>query len=203
MPRKRGKKHQQKKRILAQLGQDAKMAKLLLPPPLKNGPKYSPVYYQSFRGHLFQACTNARHRHCPRTMETNRDNLYCQCPCHTPGLTKHERRKRFLVLKAEALKAVRSKAPRIPRVAGAPRISTGSRGKSKRFRFVRVLPEIPAGIMAVVHEAIIKLKEGSVQEIGDTAIAGGLQKFTGQDPYNQTSVMLHRLLKAGAVEMLP
>jgi hypothetical protein len=77
------------------------------------------------------------------------------------------------------------------------------KGQKKTFRYVKAPDgKIPAGIMFLVYAAIAEKKEGTVAEIATLAIEKGLAKITGQDPVNQTSVMLHRMLKTGVVEMI-
>jgi hypothetical protein len=187
----------------SQITQHAKLAKMLLPPTPGGCPPYSRFYYESFRGQLFQACSNSRHRHCPRTSDRKDEHLYCTCPCHRTDLTKHQKRKLFLQLKEQHERSLRKRVPRPQREAKAvDRKTPGVRGIGKTFRYLKAPDTIPTGIMAVVHTAMLSVRQGTVAEVTIQAIAGGLEKITGQDPAAQTSIMLHRLLKAGAVEVV-
>lgn len=172
------------------LSEHGQMAEMLLPPTPKGCPPYSRVYYESYRGQLFQACTNARHRHCPRTSDRGHEHLYCLCPCHRKDLNHYQKRKLWEALKKEASrKRTRKSGPRTPRLSG----------QTASFRFVKKLDTVPAGIMAVVHAAIVHLKTGTLTEIAATCETA-IRKISKQDPTMQTSIMLHRLMKAGAVE---
>jgi hypothetical protein len=192
-------KHRRSKAVKSRISQDAQIAKLLLPPTPKGCPPYSRMYYESFRGQLFQACSNSRHRHCPKTSDRRDEHLYCTCPCHRTDLTRHAKRKLFLQLKEQHVRSLRK--PRTLVRAADGKMRTTRKG-IKTFRYLKEpTGKIPAGIMAVVHEAIASLKVGTVAEVTTQAIAGGLEKITGQDPTAQTSIMLHRMLKSGVVEI--
>jgi hypothetical protein len=56
--------------------------------------------------------------------------------------------------------------------------------------------------MHIVWHAISTMQEGTVAEIAAMAIEKGLRDVTGQDPTTQTSIMLHRMLKTGVVEVV-
>jgi len=111
----------------------------------------------------------------------------------------------WLALKAD-MERQQAKARKKVRVASPPGSSSKvarprtSRGAAVRFRFVKPLERIPAGIMAVVHQSIVTLKEGTVLSVADFALTKGLKDFTSQDYVTQTSIMLHRMLHAGVVE---
>lgn len=199
----------ERKRLRALTRKHAQMAKLLLPPTPKNCPPYTVRYFESYGSKLFSACRNARHKHCPRTSSTNairdgrKENFYCKCPCHLPKMSRYQRRKLWLDMKKELAKSERkTRVVRDPNAVRTP-VAVGTRGQKKTFRYVKApADKIPAGIMHIVHAAIAEQKEGTVAEIAAIAIANGLEKVTGQDPTTQTSVMLHRMLKAGVVEVL-
>jgi hypothetical protein len=57
-------------------------------------------------------------------------------------------------------------------------------------------------IAGVVYNAIKKLKSGTVAEVTDAAIKGGLKDVTGQDPMVQTGVWLNRLAGKGIVKKI-
>lgn len=117
----------------------------------------------------------------------------------------------MLKIRADLLKAakqsrsLKTREPKLVRAAdGENRPSKkgmGSRGQYKKFRYVKAPDAVASGIMAIVHAAIAHLKEGTVADISATAVENGLTKVTGQDPLMQTSIMLHRMLKAGVVEV--
>ena len=186
--------------------EDARLAEMLLPPTPEGCPSYTRFYYESYRGQLFQACSNSHHRHCPRTSDQHHVHLYCKCPCHRTDLTKHAKRKLWLALKADMEKQKAKITKRIARIASPPGTKAvrprTSRGASTRFRFVKPLERIPAGIMAVVHQSIATLKDGTVLSVADFALTKGLKDFTSQDYVTQTSIMLHRMLHAGVVEVV-
>jgi propanediol dehydratase large subunit len=78
--------------------------------------------------------------------------------------------------------------------------SDDRRGR-KVFEFVKAAKEmVEETIMGVVYNAIKKLKSGTVAEIAEAALKGGLKDYTGQDPIVQTSVMLNRLKGMGNVK---
>jgi hypothetical protein len=70
--------------------ENARLAAMLLPPPVKNAPKYTVSYLESFKHQLFQACANSRHRKCPRTSDRPKEHLFCSCACHRKDLTKNK-----------------------------------------------------------------------------------------------------------------
>jgi hypothetical protein len=71
----------------------------------------------------------------------------------------------------------------------------------KVFEFVKVVKDVvDETIMGVVYNAIKKLKSGTVGEITEAALKGGLKDYTGQDPLVQTGVMLNRLKSMGSVK---
>jgi hypothetical protein len=106
-------------------------------------------------------------------------------------------------LKKEIAKKERKPGTRVVRDPNAPRATVGTRGQQKVFRYVKApIEKIPAGIMFLVHLAISTLQQGTVQEIATEAIKTGLANVTSQDPYTQTSIMLHRMLKTGVVEVV-
>jgi hypothetical protein len=111
-------------------------------------------------------------------------------------MTKHAKRKMWEAIKKEMLKRTRTKSafPRAVRV--------GTKSGKKIFRYVKAPEKIPVGIMSIVHSAIKELKEGTVADITTEALSGGLAKVTGQDPTTQTSIMLHRMLQSGVVEVI-
>jgi len=190
--------------IKAKIREHARMAELLLPPTPENCPKYPRVYFESFRPKLFAACKNSRHRHCPKTVDQDRGrtHLYCHCPCHLPKMSRYKRQQLMLKMKQELTKKER-KGVRLPRDPNAPRAEVGARGQQKRFRYVKEPDgKVPAGIMHIVWHAISTMQEGTVAEIATMAIEKGLRDVTGQDPTTQTSIMLHRMLKAGMVEVV-
>jgi len=112
-----------------------------------------------------------------------------------------------LDLKAEMLKKSNGRSSRLSSSSAAkphqPR-AVGSRatGKQTRFRYLKTPEKVPAGIMSIVHSAIKELKEGTVADVTVEALSSGLGKVTGQDPTTQTSIMLHRMLHAGVVEVM-
>jgi hypothetical protein len=79
--------------------------------------------------------------------------------------------------------------------------SESDRKGRKVFEFVKSAKDlVEETIMGVVHGAIQKVKCGTVAEITEVAIKGGLKDYTGQDPLVQTGVMLNRLKKMGSVQ---
>jgi hypothetical protein len=77
----------------------------------------------------------------------------------------------------------------------------GAKGQQKAFRYVKApATKVPAGIMHCVHTAIVSMGTGTVLDVSVEAVKHGLDKVTSQNPVTQTSIMLHRLLKAGVVE---
>lgn len=184
----------------ARIREHARMAELLLPPTPENCPEYPLVYFESFRPKLFWACKNSKHKKCPKTVDQDRGrtHLYCNCPCHQPKMSRWKKRQLMDKLKKEMEKKERL---RTPREHAAPRTPSVKSGK-KRFRYVKA-PDghIPAGIMSIVHSAIRDMKEASVLELLDQTEAE-IHKVSKQDPQTQTSIMLHRMLKAGVVEVV-
>lgn len=57
-------------------------------------------------------------------------------------------------------------------------------------------------VLRIVHDAAKKIKKGTVAEISDVALKGGLADATGQDALTQTGVMLNRLVSMGSVRKL-
>ena len=53
--------------------------------------------------------------------------------------------------------------------------------------------------MGVVYNAIKKMKSGTVADISEAAVKGGLKDYTGQDPLTQTGVWLNRMVSKGYV----
>jgi len=79
--------------------------------------------------------------------------------------------------------------------------SSDDRRGRKVFEFVKVAKNVEDGtIMGIVHKAVQKVKSGTVAEITEAAIKGGLKDVTGQDPLVQTGVMLNRLKSMGSVK---
>ena len=79
--------------------------------------------------------------------------------------------------------------------------SSDDRRGRKVFEFVKVAKDmVDETIMGVVYNAIKKVKSGTVTEITDAALKGGLKDYTGQDPLVQTGVMLNRLKSMGSVK---
>ena len=187
--------------IRAQVREHARMAKLLLPPTPENCPPYTRQYFESYRAKLFEACRHSRHRHCPQTAEWGTNHVYCKCPCHRKDVSKHKRRQLWLQYKAEL--AQEERKGRKVRDPNTPRPVAGTKARQKVFRYLHPPKDkIPAGIMHLVHAAIAELQQGTVAEVAALAVKNGLAGVTGQDPINQTSVMLHRMLKAGVVEIV-
>jgi hypothetical protein len=115
-------------------------------------------------------------------------------------LSKYKKRQMWLEMKRDLDKSERKKTVRDPNTV---RATVGTKGQKKTFRYLHAPDgKIPAGIMHIVHDAISTLKQGTVAEVAVLAIEQGLAKITGQDPTTQTSVMLHRLLASGVVEVL-
>jgi hypothetical protein len=79
--------------------------------------------------------------------------------------------------------------------------SSTRRGRAE-FAFVKSVKDLPEGIMSVIYAAIKKVKSGTVAEITEVAVKGGLKDVTGQDPMVQTAVMLGRLRAMKAVKKL-
>jgi len=78
----------------------------------------------------------------------------------------------------------------------------GVRTVGKKFRYVKASDDhVPAGIMRIVHGTIVRMKEGSLADVA-AACDLEIRKISKQDPVTQTSIMLHRLLKAGVVEVI-
>jgi hypothetical protein len=78
--------------------------------------------------------------------------------------------------------------------------SSDDRRGRKVFEFVKVAKNVEDGtIMGIVHNAVQKVKSGTVAEITEAALKGGLKDVTGQDPLVQTGVMLNRLKSMGSV----
>lgn len=173
----------------------AKVAQDLLPKMPRNAPAYTPEYFESFKPSVFQACMNSRHRFCPKTVHSNRQHLYCSCPCHQRKLTGSKRKKAIAAMQAVLKKTATKKSRTTVHASHA----AGTKLGLKTFRYLKAPASVPSGIMHVVHAAIAKLKEGTVDEI-TMLTADGIQKISKQDPRTQTSIMLYRLLKQSAVE---
>jgi hypothetical protein len=78
--------------------------------------------------------------------------------------------------------------------------SESDRKGRKVFEFVKAAKDmVEETIMGVVYNAIKKVKSGTVAEITEAAVKGGLKDYTGQDPLVQTGVMLNRLKSMGSV----
>lgn len=79
--------------------------------------------------------------------------------------------------------------------------SSDDRRGRKTFEFVKVAKKVEDGtIIGIVQKAVQRVKSGTVAEITEAAIKGGLKDVTGQDPLTQTGVMLNRLKSMGAVK---
>jgi hypothetical protein len=194
--------NRKQKKLRSLIRDHARMAKMLLPPTPRNCPPYTKVYFESFRPQLFNACKDRRHRHCPVTSHQGANHLYCNCPCHRKDLPRHQRSKLIKEVQdgvvAKAVKLLKQKRG----TATTPRVRTAG-GTSKRFRYKKEPKEkLPNGIMFRVHLAISTLKEGTVQDVAAEAVKDGLANATSQDPVVQTSIMLHRLVKMGVVEII-
>jgi len=86
------------------------------------------------------------------------------------------------------------------KIKKAKKSNDDDRRGRKVFEFVKVAKGVEEGtIMGIVHDAIKKVKSGTVAEITEAAVKGGLKDVTGQDPMVQTGVMLNRLKHKGAV----
>jgi len=57
-------------------------------------------------------------------------------------------------------------------------------------------------VLRIVHDAAKKVKSGTVADITEMAVKLGLAKATGQDPLQQTGVMLNRLAAMGSVKKI-
>jgi len=70
----------------------------------------------------------------------------------------------------------------------------------KTFEFAKEAKDlVDETIMGVVYNAIKKMKSGTVADISEAAVKGGLKDYTGQDPLTQTGVWLNRMVSKGYV----
>lgn len=112
----------------------------------------------------------------------------------TDRLSQVKQRKRKHVQEEIDVMAKKSKKKEAP--------SGRERGRTE-YEFVKMAKDIEDETIAgVVYNAIKKLKSGTVAEVTDAAVKGGLKDVTGQDPMVQTGVWLNRLAAKGIVKKI-
>jgi uncharacterized protein with LGFP repeats len=108
------------------------------------------------------------------------------------------------VSKSNQAKRIRKQADQqqeLGEIMAKKKTSGEDRRGRKTFVFVKAAKDVvDETIMGVVYNAIKKLKSGTVSEITEAALKGGLKDYTGQDALVQTGVMLNRLKSMGAVK---
>jgi hypothetical protein len=142
------KKTKKKKKLTAEekkqirIRENARLAKMLLPKPVKAFP-YTKTYLESYKHKLFWACQKSRHRKCPQTSDMHHEHLYCSCPCHRLDLKPAQKRalitKQIQDLKNGKIKTRRGKKVTVP---GAAKVKRG-KGATVQYFHVGADPSKP------------------------------------------------------------